>query len=113
MIMKIAIFGRWDYRINCSISFGKKGHEVTVMEKERVRRRTLHAGFKDIHWNWYLEPYIPSPFCSDSDILNFAKEIGFKKIYFRKPVTSSLFVINNKISDFPLDTPIDLLRFPF
>ncbi len=109
--MKIAILGGGIAGLTAAYFLGKKGHEVTIMEKERVLGG-LASGFKDVHWNWYLERTYHHLFASDSDILDFAKEIGFKKIYFRKPVTASLFIVKNKMSNFPLDTPIDLLRFP-
>lgn len=109
--MKIAILGGGITGLTAGYYLAKKGHQITIMEKGEVLGG-LAAGFKEKNWDWYLERTYHHLFASDSDILNFAKEIGFKKIYFRKPVTSSLFVINNKISDFPLDTPVDLLKFP-
>jgi protoporphyrinogen oxidase len=109
--MKIAILGGGITGLTAAYFLGEKGHQVTVMEKENLLGG-LASGFKNDHWNWYLERTYHHLFASDSDILDFAKEIGFKKIYFRKPVTSSLFIVKNKLSDFPLDTPIDLLRFP-
>lgn len=108
---KIAVLGGGITGLVAAYYLAKNGHKVTIMEKERVLGG-LAAGFKDDHWNWYLERAYHHLFASDSDILDFAKEIEFKKIYFRKPVTSSLFIVNDKFSNYPLDTPIDLLRFP-
>lgn len=109
--MKIAVLGGGITGLTAAYLLGKNGHQITVMEKEKVLGG-LAAGFKDYHWDWYLERTYHHLFASDSDILDFAKEIGFKKIYFKKPVTSSLFIVKGKMSNFPFDTPIDLLRFP-
>jgi protoporphyrinogen oxidase len=52
-------------------------------------------------------------FANDSDILDFAKEIGFNKIFFKTPITASLYQNSySNYSIYPLDTPTDLLRFP-
>lgn len=109
--MKIAILGGGITGLTAGYYLAKKGHQVTIMEKGEVLGG-LAAGFKQKEWDWYLERAYHHLFASDSDILNFAKEIGYKKIYFNKPVTSSLFLVGDKLSAFPLDTPIDLLMFP-
>lgn len=109
--MRIAILGGGITGLTAAYYLARDGHQVTILEKERVLGG-LASGFKGKNWNWYLERAYHHIFTSDSDILNFAKEIEFNKIYFKKPITSSLFVIDKKISTFPLDTPIDLLKFP-
>jgi len=109
--MKIAILGGGITGLTAGYYLAKKEHQVTIMEKGEVLGG-LAAGFKEDNWGWYLERAYHHLFASDSDILNFAKEIGYKKIYFNKPVTSSLFLVGDKLSAFPLDTPIDLLMFP-
>ncbi|MFA5770595.1 MAG: FAD-dependent oxidoreductase [Patescibacteria group bacterium] len=110
--MKIAILGGGITGLTAAYYLSRDGHEITVMEKERVLGG-LAAGFKGNDWNWHLERAYHHLFATDNDILNFAKEIGFKKIYFESPETSSLFNNeSNNFSVYPLDTPIDLLRFP-
>lgn len=109
--MKIAILGGGISGLTAAYCLAKKNHQVALFEKEKVLGG-LAVGFKGDNWNWYLERAYHHLFASDHDILNFAKEIGFKKIYFTKPITSSLFMINNKLLSYPLDTPIDLLKFP-
>jgi protoporphyrinogen oxidase len=109
--MKIAILGGGVTGLTAAYCLAKNGHRVTIMEKEKILGG-LTSGFKNDNWDWYLERTYHHLFASDYDILNFAKEIGFKKIYFKKPVTSSLFNVSNKLSSFPLDTPFDLLKFP-
>jgi protoporphyrinogen oxidase len=110
--MKIAILGGGVTGLTAAYFLSKDGHQVTLMEKEKILGG-LASGFKGKDWDWYLERAYHHLFASDSDILNFAKEIKFKKIYFRSPETSSLFSDeSNNLATYPLDTPLDLLKFP-
>jgi len=108
--MKIAILGGGITSLTSAYYLAKEGHEVTIMEKEGVLGG-LAVGFRGEKWNWNLERAYHHLFATDNDILNFSKEIGFDKIYFRSPETSSLF-FDKKLQIFPLDTPIDLLKLP-
>jgi len=109
--MKIAILGGGITGLTAAYYLAKKNHQITIFEKEKVLGG-LAAGFKEDNWNWYLERAYHHLFANDYDILNFAKEIDFDKIYFKKPITSSLFIVNKKLLSYPLDTPLDLLKFP-
>ena len=116
LYMKIAILGGGITGLTSAYYLAKDGHRVTIMEKESALGG-LASGFKSKDWNWYLERAYHHLFASDHDILNFAKEIDFDKIYFRSPETSSLFnnetmKQSNNFSVYPLDTPLDLLKFP-
>jgi len=106
--MKIAILGGGITGLTTAYCLAKKNHQITVFEKEKVPGG-LASGFKAENWNWYLERTYHHLFANDKDILDFAKEIGFKKIFFKTPITASLF---NNMSVYRLDSPIDLLRFP-
>lgn len=111
--MKIAVLGGGITGLTAAYYLAKDGHMVTLLEKEKVLGG-LASGFKARSWNWHLERTYHHLFANDSDILNFAKEIKFDKIYFQKPITSSLFDdpdLNYRV--LPLDTPLDLLRFPY
>lgn len=111
--MKIAILGGGISGLIAAYYLANNDHQVTIIEKDQVLGG-LAAGFKADNWNWHLERAYHHLFASDSDILNFAKEIGFNKIYFRSPQTSSLFQISDLgFRILPLDTPIDLLKFPY
>ncbi|KKP67506.1 MAG: Amine oxidase [Candidatus Roizmanbacteria bacterium GW2011_GWA2_35_19] len=110
--MKIAILGGGITGLTAAYCLANKGHQVTLIEKEKILGG-LASGFKADGWDWYLERTYHHLFASDSDILDFAKEIGFNKIYFQKPVTASLYGKPNNFSVLPLDTPIDLLQFPY
>jgi len=115
--MKIAVLGGGITGLVAAYFLGKKGHQVTVFEKEPTLGG-MAAGFKQSNWDWYLEKTVHHLFSNDNDILDFAKEIGFNKIFFKEPETASLYensefrIHNSKFLFFPLDTPRDLLHFP-
>lgn len=109
--MKIAILGGGITGLTAAYCLAEDGHQITILEKELVLGG-LAVGFKGKNWNWYLERAYHHLFATDSDILNFAKEIDFDKIYFKSPTTSSLFTVDKKLSSYSFDTPIDLLKFP-
>jgi protoporphyrinogen oxidase len=122
--MKIAVLGGGLTGLTASYYLAKENHKVNLFEKEKVLGG-LASGFKQKNWDWYLERTYHHLFANDSDILDFAKEIGFDGIFFQKPETGSLYE-NSKLKTqnsklqlktkshtiYPLDTPIDLLRFP-
>jgi len=122
--MKIAVLGGGISGLTAAYYLAKKNHQVTIFEKETAVGG-LAGGFKQNNWDWYLEKTIHHIFSNDTDLLNFAKEIGFNKIFFKKPETASLYsnpkVITQKsktqlksqnYSIFSLDSPVDLIRFP-
>jgi protoporphyrinogen oxidase len=110
--MKIAVLGGGLTGLTASYYLAKKNHKVNLFEKEKVLGG-LASGFKQKNWDWYLERTYHHLFANDSDILDFAKEIGFNKIFFKTPITASLYQkSSSNYSLYPLDTPIDLLRFP-
>jgi len=126
--MKIAILGGGFTGLVASYYLAKKKYQVSIFEKEKILGG-LASGFKQNNWSWYLERTYHHLFTNDSDILDFAKEIGFNKIFFKKPETGSLYnnsklksqstswqtklkLKTKKYAIYPLDTPIDLLSFP-
>lgn len=112
--MKIAILGGGMSGLAAAYDLTKKGHLVTVFEKENILGG-LAAGFKEKNWEWYLERTYHHLFSNDHDILNFASEIGFDDIFFQSPQTASLYELPHLPAGrqvFPVDTPQDFLRFP-
>jgi len=110
--MKIAILGGGFTGLVSAYYLNKKGHLVYIFEKEK-NLGGLASGFKEKKFNWYLEKNVHHLFSNDKDILNFANEIGFKNIFFKKTRTGNLYN-SNKINSriIPLDNPQDLLIFP-
>jgi protoporphyrinogen oxidase len=123
--MKIAIFGGGITGLTAGYYLAKQGHQITVFEKEN-NFGGLASGFKKENWQWSLERTYHHIFKNDNEILEFSKEIGFNKFFFKKPITGSLYekisnikyqisniqIKNQKFEIFPLDNPIDLLKFP-
>jgi len=122
--MKIAVLGGGITGLTAAYGLARKGHAVTIFEKEKFLGG-MAAGFKAEGWSWYLEKTYHHLFANDYDFLNFAKEIGFEKIFFQSPETASLYetskikcqkskihIKNQKFSIYPLDTPLDFLKFP-
>jgi len=87
-------------------------YDVTLIEKEK-KLGGLASGFKQKNWEWPLEKSYHHLFSNDSDIIKFSHEIGFEKIFFKKPITASLYQEKNGFRILPLDTPFDFLRFPY
>lgn len=110
--MKIAILGGGITGLTAAYCLSKKGHSVTLIEKDKVLGG-LAVGFKADIWDWHLERAYHHLFANDLDIINFARETGFNKIFFRSPTTSSLYEEPKGYRILPLDTPIDLMRFPY
>lgn len=109
--MKIAILGGGITGLTAAYDLAKAGHKVTLFEKEAVLGG-LATGFKGEGWQWPLERAYHHLFASDSDILEFAREIGFDKIFFKRPITASLYEQDGRLKIFQLDNPLDLLKFP-
>ncbi|MDH7475993.1 MAG: FAD-dependent oxidoreductase [Microgenomates group bacterium] len=110
--MKIAVLGGGITGLTAAYLLAQKNHRVTIFEKE-ARLGGLAAGFKKPNWDWSVDLTYHHLFANDYEILNFLKEIDFKEIFFQKPITASLY--QNKVGDYqiyPLDTPIDFLKFP-
>jgi len=128
--MRIAILGGGFTGLSASYYLAKKGHEVTIFEKEPVLGG-LAVGFKSQGWDWYLERAYHHLLSSENEILDFADEIGFEGIFFKEPETASLYEIsnfqfpiskqvpinksqitNNNFRTFPVDSPQKFLQFP-
>lgn len=109
--MKIAILGGGFAGLTAAYYLQKDDHDVTVIERQPVLGG-LASGFNPGHWEWPLERAYHHLFASDRDILDFARDVGFDKIYFRAPESASLYKVGNNYRIFPLDTPQDFFRFP-
>lgn len=109
--MKVAILGGGFAGLTAAYYLRKKGHSVTIFERESVIGG-LAAGFTAPGWEWPLERAYHHLFTNDTDILNFAKEIGFNKFLYRSLETASLYKYKDNYRIFPVDSPQGLLSFP-
>lgn len=124
--MKIAVLGGGITGLTAGFYLAKNGNQVVIFERENLLGG-MAAGFKAPGWDWYLEKTYHHLFANDYHFLNFAKEIGFHRIFFKAPETASLYtnpkseILNSKqkqrfngleFSIYPLDTPLNLVKFP-
>ncbi len=103
--MHIAIIGAGFTGLTAAFELQKKGHTVSIFEKEQIPGG-LAMGFQKNSWKWPLEKHYHHIFTSDHAIRNLADEVG---VHFRfsRPNTSSY--INGDILQ--LDSPLKLLMF--
>lgn len=104
--MKIGIIGAGFTGLSAAYYLSKKGHEVTVFERDD-KPGGLAIGYKENGWIWTLESHYHHWFTNDRSVLELAKEINHKVII-KRPKTSSF--VDGKI--YQLDSPISLLKFP-
>jgi len=106
--MKIAIIGGGFTGLTAAYELVKKGHQVTVFEKEKTLGGLAH-GFKLPDWDWHLESAYHHLFTNDTTILGLIKELGLSdKLIIKRPITATLY----HGAMYPLDSPMHLLRFP-
>ncbi|MBI3576590.1 FAD-dependent oxidoreductase [Candidatus Gottesmanbacteria bacterium] len=106
--MKIAIIGGGVTGLTAGYELTKRGHNVTIFEKEKTLGG-LAAGFKQPHWEWYLEGGYHHLFTNDDAIIGLIEELGLgDKLIIRRPTTASYWQGNI----YPLDSASSLLRFP-
>ncbi len=109
-LMKIAILGGGLAGLTAAHQLSEK-NDVFVYEAEATLGG-LASGFRGQDWEWTLERAYHHIFSSDKDIIQFLKEVGFDKITFNSPTTSSLYDKGEDYKVYAIDTPFELLRFP-
>ena len=109
--MKIAVLGGGFTGLTAAYCLRKKGHEVVLIEKASALGG-LARGFKQPLWDWPLEYAYHHIFANDTDIIGFAKEIGYDGVYFKTPHTNSLYGQAGNYRIIPVDSPKDFLQFP-
>lgn len=103
--MNIGIIGAGFTGLSAALELQKKGHIVTLFEKESIPGG-LAIGFQNPEWEWSLEKHYHHIFTSDVDIISMAEEVGVK-FSFSYPSTSWL--IDNGI--YRVDSATRLLLF--
>lgn len=103
--MNIAIIGAGFTGLSAAYQLTKKGHTVTVFEKDS-QPGGLAIGYQEKEWEWTLEKHYHHWFTNDKFILDFAREIG-QEVLIKTPKTS--IYLDNKI--YQLDSPLALLKF--
>jgi len=107
--MRIAVLGAGFTGLTAAYRLLQKGHQVSVFEKES-QAGGLASGFKLPGWDWPLEESYHHFFADDRIAFSLIKELGLSdKLFFKKPITAVYYHGSIK----PLDTPLNLLRFPY
>lgn len=86
----------------------RAGHQVTIYEAADFVGG-LASGFKEPHWDWYVEKYYHHWFASDRHILGLINELGWRdQVLFPRPYT----VVYHKWQFYPFDSILTALMFP-
>ena len=104
--MKIAIVGAGFTGLSAAYYLSKKGHEITVFEKDE-KPGGLAVGYKEKGWDWSLESHYHHWFTNDKSVLTLARKINHK-VLISRPKTSSYV----EESIYQLDSPSSLMKFP-
>ncbi|MBI5619453.1 FAD-dependent oxidoreductase [Candidatus Gottesmanbacteria bacterium] len=87
--MNIAIIGGGFTGLTAAYELAKKGHKVTVFEKDKVLGGLAH-GFKRPGWDWHLEYAYHHLFANDWAILSLIRELGLEdKLILTRPITAN------------------------
>ena len=105
----MAIIGAGFVGLTAGYGLLKKGHQVTIFEKENFVGG-LAAGFKEDKWTWPLERHYHHIFHTDKFIQGLCDEIG-QKYTFYDAKTYSLVNTNQGLRFLRLDSPVALLKF--
>lgn len=103
--MKIGIIGAGALGLTAAYELAKKGHSVTVFEKES-RVGGLAVDFE--YGGWHLEKFYHHIFKTDTDIIDLIEELGLgKDLIWKKPLTSVYYQGNI----YRIDNPVSVLQF--
>lgn len=106
--MKAAIIGAGFGGMAAAYDLARAGWQVTIFEAaEQVGG--LAAGFRDPGWDWSVEHFYHHWFASDKHMLGLIEELGWsEEVIFPRPLT----VVLHEEAFYPLDSPLNALRFP-
>lgn len=108
LVMNIAIIGGGITGLSAAYELTKKGHTVTIFEKEPFLGG-LAQGFTKPDWDWHIEAAYHHLFTNDHAILHLLQELGIQdKIITKRPITATQW--NQQL--YPLDSAKGLLLFP-
>ncbi len=82
--MKIAILGAGFTGLTAAYQLVKKGHEVTVFEKDALPGG-LAVGYQEKAWEWSLEKHYHHWFTNDTHVLDLAKRNWTHSSYTKSP----------------------------
>lgn len=96
----IAILGAGIGGMAAAYDLRLAGHQVTIYEAMDTAGG-LASGFKEPHWDWYVEKYYHHWFASDRHMLGLIDELGWRdQVIFKRPYT----VIYHEGKFYPFDS---------
>lgn len=105
---KIAIVGAGFGGMAAAYDLARAGHQVTVYEAADYVGG-LASGFKEPHWDWWVEKFYHHWFASDRHMLGLIRELGWQdKVLFPRPYT----VMYHQGKFYPFDSIVKALLFP-
>jgi len=105
---KIAIIGAGFGGMAAAYDLAKARHKVTIFESEDYVGG-LASGFKEPHWDWWVEKYYHHWFASDRHMLGLIRELGWEdKVLFPRPYT----VMYHEGKFYPFDSILKAILFP-
>jgi protoporphyrinogen oxidase len=105
---RVAIIGAGIGGMAAAYDLARAGNGVTIYEAANYVGG-LASGFKEPHWDWWVEKYYHHWFASDRHILGLIDELGWSdQVLFPRPVT----VMYHKGKFYPFDSILAALLFP-
>jgi len=106
--MNVAVVGAGIGGMAAAYDLARAGHAVTIFENSDYVGG-LASGFKEPHWDWYVEKFYHHWFATDREILGLIGELGWSdKVIFPRPVT----VMYHEGKFYPFDSYLAALLFP-
>ncbi len=106
--MKIAIIGAGFGGLAAAYDLCKAGHDVTIYESADYVGG-LASGFKEPHWEWWVEKFYHHWFQTDNHMLGLIRELGWEQdVRFPRPLT----VMYYKGRFYPFDSILKMALFP-
>lgn len=106
--MKIAIIGAGFGGLSAAYDLLRAGHQVTIFESD-TGVGGLAAGFKEAHWEWFVERYYHHFFQSDRALLGLIDDLGWReRVLFPRPLS----VMYHDGKFYPFDSIPTALLYP-
>jgi len=106
--MNIAVIGAGFGGLAAAYDLSKAGHQVTIYEAA-AQAGGLAAGFKQPHWDWWVEKFYHHWFASDKHMLGLIAELGWSdQVLFPRPYT----VMYHGGRFYPFDSIPAAIMFP-
>jgi protoporphyrinogen oxidase len=106
--MRVAIIGAGFGGMAAAYDLKNAGHNVIIYETANYVGG-LASGFKESHWDWWVEKFYHHWFQSDDKMLGLIKELGWEdKVLFPRPYT----VLLHNGKWYPFDSILHALLFP-